>query len=352
MESSGDVRKRQIGVGRMCISRMCINRCVKMSFGRPHSYRQITTDLGYASAAVAALLLIAIGSCHRRPASEGLPDPVSANQAVVEWRAKHEADYRRDWVSVAGLHPFKPGRNTAGSARTNDLILPASAPDSVGTFVLYDDHVKFEPVSRSDVTVLLRDKPVTGPIELRDDSSRDVDELVVGTIRLVVHVSGGRRALRVRDPNGPLARDFRGFTWFPIGAGYRVLGHLVNDPAPQRLKVVNTYGDLDEYTSEGTVEFTMQGQTLRLRPFTTRPNRFYFVFRDASSGEETYETARFLYSDLQPDGTTVLDFNMAYNPPCAFNPYTTCPIPLRENRLPIKILAGERAYSGHAPIKP
>ena len=76
--------------------------------------------------------------------------------------------------------------------------------------------------------------------------------------------------------------------------------------------------------------------------------RFYFVFRDASSGQETYETARFLYSDLRDDGTTVLDFNMAYNPPCAFNPYTTCPIPLKQNRLPVKILAGERAYAGKA----
>ena len=86
------------------------------------------------------------------------------------------------------------------------------------------------------------------------------------------------------------------------------------------------------------------GQTLRLRPFTTRPKRFYFVFRDASSGQETYETARFLYSDLLDDGTTVLDFNQAYNPPCSFNPHTTCPIPLRENRLPVKVLAGEKAY--------
>jgi hypothetical protein len=73
------------------------------------------------------------------------------------------------------------------------------------------------------------------------------------------------------------------------------------------------------------------------------------VFRDGSSGQETYATARFLYSDLRPDDTTVLDFNAAYNPPCAFNPYTTCPIPLRENRLSVKILAGERAYAGPEP---
>jgi len=85
---------------------------------------------------------------------------------------------------------------------------------------------------------------------------------------------------------------------------------------------------------------------VRLRPFTTRPKRLYFVFRDASGGIETYRTARYLYSDLNDDGTTVLDFNEAYNPPCAFNPYTTCPIPLRENQLPIKVLAGERAYIG------
>ena len=95
------------------------------------------------------------------------------------------------------------------------------------------------------------------------------------------------------------------------------------------------------------IEFTLAGRKLSLRPFTTRPKRFYIVFRDASSGVETYEAARFLYADLLDDGTTILDFNEAYNPPCAFNPYTTCPIPLPENRLPVKVLAGEQAY----PVK-
>ena len=114
--------------------------------------------------------------------------------------------------------------------------------------------------------------------------------------------------------------------------------------------MLNTFGDVDEYKSEGVVELSLLGQTLRLRPFTTRPKRFYFVFRDASSGQETYEAARFLYADLLDDGTTVLDFNQAYNPPCAFNPYTTCPIPIRENRIPIKILAGEKAYPVHVPL--
>ena len=95
------------------------------------------------------------------------------------------------------------------------------------------------------------------------------------------------------------------------------------------------------------MEFTLEGERLRLRPLTTRPGRFYFVFTDGTSGIESYGAARFLYSDLLPDGTTVLDFNLAYNPPCAFNPYTTCPLPPPENRLAVPIPAGERAYAGH-----
>jgi uncharacterized protein (DUF1684 family) len=296
-----------------------------------------------------ALILCLTAACAgcRESAAPALPDPATADAAAAEWRAKHEADYRRDWVSIAALHQLKPGPNTAGSAAANDIVLPAPAPATVGRFTLDGDRVRFEPSEGSPV--LLHDKPVTAPIDLRSDREREPDELTIGALRLVVHVSGETRSIRVRDPNGPLAKSFLGFSWFPIDARYRVVGRLIRDPQPQRFHVLNTYGQQDEYTSEGVVEFELLGLTLRLRPFTTRPNRFYFVFRDASSGQETYETARFLYSDLREDGTTVLDFNVAYNPPCAFNPYTTCPIPLRENRLPVKVLAGEKAYAGPAP---
>jgi hypothetical protein len=279
-----------------------------------------------------------------RPAAS-LPDHESADAAAAAWRVKHEADYRRDWVSIAGLHPLEPGRNSAGSAATNDIVLPGSAAATIGVFTLEGGTVRFEPAPGA--VVQLGDQPVTSVVGLRDDSHREHDELVTGTVRLVVHVSGTTRSIRVRDPDGPLARGFLGFSWFPIDARYRAVGRFIKDDRPRQLEVVNTYGEVDEYTTEGVVEFMLENETLRLRPFTTRPGRLYFVFRDASSGHETYETARFLYSDLRDDGTTVLDFNMAYNPPCAFNPYTTCPIPLPENRLPVKILAGQKAY----PVK-
>lgn len=279
------------------------------------------------------------------PATPPAESPIPAIEA---WRTKHEADYRRDFASIAGLFPLTPGANSAGSAPGNAIVLPGSVPASVGTFTLSGKAVRFEPAR--GVTISKKDQPVTAAIDLKDDSAPGADELTIGSMRLVVHVSGDKRSLRVKDPEGPLAKGFLGFSWFPIDLGHRVVGRFIRDREPRRIQVANTYGDIDAYTSEGVVEFTLQGQRLRLRPFTTRPKRFYIVFKDASSGSETYEAARFLYADLADDGTVVLDFNQAYNPPCAFNPFTTCPLPLRENNLPIKVLAGEKAYPVHVPL--
>ena len=299
-----------------------------------------------------ALVVTLAAACNRdpappAPAAAPAPAPAAAAAPAApltteQWRAKHEEDYRRDYVTIAGLFLLKQGANTAGSTPGLDIVLPASTPPTLGRFVLDGQQVRFEPTP--GVNVLLRGNPVNAPIDLKDDRTREVDELVVGDVRIVVHTSGDSRTIRVRDPQGAMAKEFLGFAWFDIDPAYRVVGRFVADASPQRLKVLNTFGDLGEYSSEGVVEFVLQGKTLRLRPFTTRPKRFYFVFKDASSGTETYEAARFLYADLLDDGTAVLDFNQAYNPPCAFNPYTTCPIPLKENRLDVKVLAGEKAY--------
>jgi len=291
--------------------------------------------------------LVTLAAACTKPAPA--PEPEAAvTTAVQAWRDKHEADYRREWVTIAGLHFLKPGAQTAGSASGSDIELPPSAPPLLGRFVLDGTAVRFEP--GPGAAVELAGAQVASPVVLKDDSAPNADELKTGTVTIAVHVSGERRSLRVWDPGGPLAQGFKGFTWFPIQTGYRVTGRFIPDPEPRSLQVINTFGDLDTFTTQGVVEFALNGQTLRLRPFTTRPKRFYFVFKDASSGNETYAAARFLYADLKDDGTTVLDFNQAYNPPCAFNPFTTCPIPLPENRLPVKVLAGERAYPEHVEL--
>jgi uncharacterized protein len=297
---------------------------------------------------VVAVQMVAAG-CRSSEQSidSAVADVAAATKETEDWRAMHESSYRRNWVTIAGLHILEPGSHTAGTAPTNDIVLPASAASPrIGRFVLEGEVVRFEPEPRSGVHS--GDRPVTAPMALNDDGSDKPDALEVGAVRMVIHRSGERKSLRVWDPDGEQARGFLGFTWFPIEMAYRVTGRFIPDTTPRGVKVLNTFGDVDSYQTEGVVEFSLQGKTLRLRPFTTRPKRFYFVFRDASSGAETYEAARFLYSDLRDDGTTVLDFNQAYNPPCAFNPYTTCPIPLPENRLAIKVLAGEKAY----PVSP
>ena len=261
---------------------------------------------------------------------------------VQEWRAKHEADYRRDWVPLSGLFVLKPGVNTVGSDAANAVVLPKRTPASVGRFVFENQRVRFEPVAESPVTI--SGKRLTAPTDVFTDPQAPRIELAIGDITFWVHYSGERRFIRLRDPQSVQAKSFTGFNWFPIDERYRVVGKFIKDPAPREIPVPTLMGDIESGITEGLVEFTLNGSTIRMRPITTRPGRFWFIFRDATAGKETYEAARFLYTDLKADGTTVLDFNEAYNPPCAFNEFTTCPLPLRENRLTIRVPAGEMAY--------
>jgi uncharacterized protein (DUF1684 family) len=280
-----------------------------------------------------------------RPAADA---PLEWNDAVVDeietWRAEHEDDYARNWVTIEGLHFLEPGTQTAGSAPDNDVVLISSLPERLGSFTVASDEVTFEPYPGTPLTI--NGETAAAARALRDDGAEDADVVEANGASVVVHRSGKRVSLRVRDPNGVRSQTFQGFDWFPLGRDYRVVGRFTRDAMPRSLPVVNTFGDVDLYETEGVIEFALNGTVLHLRPFTTDDGRFYIVFNDASSGEETYEAARFLYADLRRDGTAILDFNRAYNPPCSFNPFTTCPIPLPENRLPIKVLAGEKKYRG------
>jgi len=305
----------------------------------------------------AAFTLTAAGALS---AASCAPNPEPAVIKEIDaFRAKHEVDYTKEYVPLAGLFPLSEGRNNAGSGEGNDIKMPARGPASAGAFVLADNAVTFEPAAGAALTVTNavthRTHPISGPIELKDDEhlgsdgKRDgPDEVAFDDIALWVHRSGERPTVRMRDPKGDAATHFEGFHWFPIDLKYRVTAKFIKDPAPHEFHTPNQTGDDQVYKTEGVAEFTLDGQTIRLRAATTRPNRLYFIFRDGTSGKETYETARFLYSDLKEDGTTVLDFNQAYNPPCSFNPFTTCPLPLPENRLTVRILAGEKAYP-HPP---
>jgi uncharacterized protein (DUF1684 family) len=164
-----------------------------------------------------------------------------------------------------------------------------------------------------------------------------------------VHQSGNRPSIRLRDKNNKLRKEFVGTSWFPINAAYKIEATYTPYPTPKIVEVPNILGDIDKMPVPGIVSFMLNGQEVRLEPIAEPADKqFWFVFRDLTSGHETYPAARFLYTPLPVNGKLTLDFNKAENPPCAYNPYSTCPLPFEQNRLKTRIEAGEKAYAGHS----
>ncbi len=227
-------------------------------------------------AGLAAAVLMSALACSPAPpaaATDAAPAADAAVKKNEEWRAKHESDYRRDWVSIAGLFFLEPGTHTVGSAPSNNIVI-ADVPASLGRLILKDKRVRFEPAKGVDVK--LKDQTITEPIDLKDDGAPGADELVAGNVRMVIHVSGDRLCAARAQSQRRAGEGFLGFTWFPIDAAHRVTGTFIKDAEPRKLSVLNTFGDLDSANTEGVIEFTMAGQTLRLRPFTTRPEALLY----------------------------------------------------------------------------
>ena len=276
-------------------------------------------------------------------AAAPITDP-AYRASVEKWRQAYEADLKSDhgWLSVSGLFWLHDGENTFGSGPLNDIVLPATAPASAGSFEFHSGrtvvHVK------AGVPATIGGKRVESA-ELHPDSS--TDQLVLGDLTLYVHSSGERFTVRLRDKNSPLRKAFTGTRWFPVDESYRAIGKFVPYDKPRPIDIQNVMGDTLKDTMLGYVAFQLGGKDLRL-DIDAASGEVEFVFRDLTSGHETYAASRFLDTTIEPDGKVVLDFNEAYNPPCAYNPYTTCPLPPPQNRLEVKIAAGEKTY--HHPV--
>jgi uncharacterized protein (DUF1684 family) len=274
-------------------------------------------------------------------------------QTLTKWRQEREATLKSDtgWLTVAGLFFLNEGRNTFGSGALNDIVLPGDAPAEAGTFELEGQKV----VMRAGAPLVVNGKETT-LVELRPAvSGKPADQLTIGALTLFVHVSGDRLAIRLRDRNSDIRRNFSGLKWFAPNEAYRVTARFEPYATPKTVKVPNILGDLETYVAPGVVAFTLNGREHKLEVFESGSadnKRFFIVFRDLTSGKETYPSARFLYADLPVNGQTTLDFNKAYNPPCAFNPYTTCPLPTEQNRMRVRIEAGELDYHKAATHEP
>lgn len=273
----------------------------------------------------------------------GANDP-AYRASIEKWRQNYEASLKSDdgWLSVAGLFWLHEGENRFGANPLNDIVLPAtSAPAEAGSFVFHNGktivHVK------PGVPITRNGKPVQSA-ELHPDLPSD--ELHLRDLTLYVHASGERYAIRLRDKNSKLRKEFTGLHWFPIDESYRLTARFVPYTPPKQAEIQNVLGDFDKVAILGYAAITLHGQAYRLEATQDEPGKLFFVFRDLTSGKETYPAARFMETDMPQNGNVVLDFNEAYNPPCAYNPYTTCPLPTPGNRLRVEIPAGEKIYKG------
>jgi uncharacterized protein (DUF1684 family) len=279
----------------------------------------------------------------------GLSAADSAYQQSVEnWRKDYQAYLTSDtgWLTVSGLFWLRDGANRFGSDPSNEIVLPASAPAHAGVFEFRGGKTiaRVEP----GVVVTMNGHPVQ-TTELRPDDPSD--RLVLADLTLYVHASGDRLAIRMKDKNSKLRKEFSGLHWFPIDEGYRVNAHYVPYDAPKQLDSQNVLGDPIKLDIVGYLAFTLRGQDFRLEVESEKDGGFFVVFRDLTAGKETYPASRFIDTDPPRDvagvKTVEVDFNKAYNPPCAYNPYTTCPLPLPGNRMKIAIPAGEKIYKEH-----
>jgi len=282
-------------------------------------------------------------------AAAGAAVDLEAERSLIgEWRAQRLAALTSDsgWLTLTGLFWLEQGENSFGRATDNTLVLdhPALA-GRCGTFILSGHAVRFVAAPGSGVTHA--GQPVSS-LELVPDSAGNPTVLASGTLRFFVIERGGNLAVRVRDLNNPHRTSFQGLSYFPVSTAWVFDARFEPYQPARRIRIINILGMEQEYASPGAVVFEKDGREWRLDMVLEAPGdrELFIMFADATSGHETYGAGRFLYVPLPSAGHTRLDFNKAYNPPCALNDFATCPLPPPQNRLKLKVEAGEKTYAG------
>jgi hypothetical protein len=270
--------------------------------------------------------------------------------AVTAWRAERDARLRSPdgWLALVGLHWLVAGENHVGAHPANQVVLHGhEIPPRIGSLWVEDGVVRLVP--HAGVEVLHAGRPV-GEMVLEDDHDGHPTVLEIGTLRFHLIRRAGRLAVRVRDVASPSVARFAGIQHFPIDESWRIEGRLEPAAADATLEIHDITGAVYRDRTPGTFVFERDGATRRIAALPgDEDGRLFLVFGDVTNGTDTYAGGRFLYTDpAAPDGRVVADFNLAYNPPCVFSEFATCPLPSPENRLSLRVEAGERMYEAPA----
>ena len=300
-------------------------------------------------AALASLSLLLTGAPRLVESAESAaPDPAYAEEIRV-WREKRLARLKADtgYLALAGLYWLDEGEQTFGSDPSNRIVFPPSAPPKAGVFVRKGDTTT---VRCLPGTALRHEGKPVQEMALVSDAKEKPTVLELGDLTFSLIARGDRFAIRLRDKQSAIRKNFRGIESFAIDPEYRVTARFDPYEPAKKILIASVVGTVDTMLSPGALVFKLHGQECRLDPVWEGPDddSLWLIFRDATSGEETYGDGRFLYTDLPKGGKVSVDFNKAYNPPCAFSPYTTCPLPPQQNELQVPVRAGEKTYEDHA----
>ncbi len=289
-----------------------------------------------------------------------LPSRLVAQGAYSEtdeqaWRTQHAADLQKPdgWLSLIALEWLQPGETSIGSAQENRIHLPNTVPAHVAILKLENDAVTLAPPNEGFPSGLQIDGAPAKQQALRADQDKDKfnSHVTIGTVNFYMIKRADKFALRIKDAKSPSLLEFHGLKWFEPNPAYRVTAKWTPYVPAKSVSLLTLVGTEYSEPVPGFAEFTLQGKTFRLEPVLEDPNnpKLFFILKDTTSAETTYPACRFLYTTFpshgvdQP-GELLLDFNHLENPPCAYTPYATCPLPPADNRLAIALPVGEQRY--------
>lgn len=274
----------------------------------------------------------------------GAAGPTSYRAAIEKYRAARIAELTAPdgWLAVAGLFWLRDGANPAGSDPSVPVRLPPRARSRIGTFALEQGRVTF--TADPSAVVTASGQRVTNVVF--DPKKHEQSAIVTSGITMFIIRRGDRLGVRMLDPQADARTHFSGLKYFPLNPAYHINARYVPYTASKRIPILNVLGMTVPMESPGYVEFTVKGRPYRLDPVyeDSKHENLFFLFRDQTSGKETYGAGRFLHAPLPVNGRVDLDFNRAYNPPCAFTAFATCPLPPSQNQLHLRIDAGELKY--------
>ncbi|HEY0502004.1 MAG TPA: DUF1684 domain-containing protein [Lysobacter sp.] len=312
---------------------------------------------GFAKGALTLAVLFAVAACGKQGDDAATNAQADAAQAAFTreldlHRQQRVADLTRadGWTSLVGLHWIEPGSHYIGTSAGNGIQL-AKGPAHFGMIELGNGRLRFVP--EKGVAMMLDGQPLTGETILRADDAPTGPSVITfdeGKGIATVIKRGPRYALRVKHADADSRTGFRGLDYWPASRDWRVTGRFVAHPPGKTLEIANIIGTTDPVPNPGAIEFERDGKAYRIEALDEGEETLFLVFADRTSGHGSYPAGRFL--DVAKPGagdTVILDFNQSYNPPCAFTPFATCPLPPPENRLDLAIQAGEKTYTHSAP---